>query len=169
MLKPPLFPKPRFLLPPLPLLEAGRVGPRRPGSRFLPELYFSQLKAHPRPSPPVPQPPKPTSGSERDGSRISVHRSERSWLLGHSRSLRRSRDSQGDTWDALEGTGQVPRRPAGIGKAGLEQSQIDKFGLRRGCPTRLAFNLLTLPAAPSSSRASQPQAGAAARDRNSTA
>ena len=35
---------------------------------------------------------------------------------------------------------------------------------RRGYPTRLAFNLLTLPAASSSSRASQPQAGATARD-----
>ena len=34
---------------------------------------------------------------------------------------------------------------------------------RREVPTRLAFNLLTLPAASSSSRASQPQAGATAR------
>ena len=84
-------------------------------------FLLAQGPPPPQPQPPAPS-PKPTSGSKRDGSRISVHGSERSWLLGHSRSLRRSRDSQGDTWDALEGTEQVPRRPAGIGKAGLEQS-----------------------------------------------
>ena len=59
---------------------------------------------------------------ESDRSRISMHRSERSWHPGHSRSPRGLPGLPGDTWDALEGTGQVPRRPAGIGKAGLEQS-----------------------------------------------
>ena len=92
----------------------------------LPSRAVFLLAQGPPPPQPQPQPPapKPTSGSrESDGSRISMHRSERSWHLGHSRSLRGSRDSQGDTWDALEGTGQVPsRRSAGIGKAGLEQS-----------------------------------------------
>ena len=59
---------------------------------------------------------------ESDGGRISMHGSERSWHLGHSKGLCGFLGLPGDTWDALEGTGQVPRRLVGIGKAGLEQS-----------------------------------------------
>ena len=59
---------------------------------------------------------------EGDGNRISMHKSERSWAPGHSNGLRGFSGVQGDTLDALEGTGQVPRRPAGIGRARLEQS-----------------------------------------------
>ena len=59
---------------------------------------------------------------ESDRGRISLHRSERSWHPGHSRSPRGLPGLPGDTWDVLEGTGQVLRRPVGIGKAGLKQS-----------------------------------------------
>ena len=84
-------------------------------------FLLAQGPPPPQPQPPAPS-PKPTSGSKRDGSRISMHRSERSWHPGHSRSLRGFPGLPGGTWDASAGTGQFPRRHLGMGRACLEQS-----------------------------------------------